>query len=379
MIGPELYWNKPIERNSKLRIDIGVKEPLSPTDYDQTKGSMSSSRRIFIRKLGAAIAAAPLSVFAGNALDRESSAVPNTLAGRILVLFRPLPGIKSLKIFAPATGRARKFLVQLKPTNVLFVGSAFKTLVLCEALRLLDSPTVVDQLIKTQLGLNASVWAPDSQTLNPPNLMGMISERAALEAMIMHSDNTGTDMSILQTGIQNVRNFISSIGLTQTRVPESTRAFAAYLFGAPNYLNITWSQLEGYLNSDAPFVNLPLNNTITMASTTEDLVSYYSRALLGNFFTHPQTVEEYRRILSLGDAVLRVVPLGATGFGKGGSIDVPGFHALCIAGGMSFSNRWVFFATTINWDAAALNDPTTVAAFAQAVSSALKMVYEALS
>ena len=324
-------------------------------------------------------------MFAQTPTDPESSESHNSLAEQILALFRPLPGIKALKIFAPATSSARKFLVQLEPARQLFVGSAFKTFVLCEALRLVDSPKVVDQLTtKTQLALNQAVWSPDSQTLNPPNVIGMISERLALEAMIMHSDNTATDMSILQTGIQNVRSFISSIGLTQTLVPDSTRAFFGYLFGAPNYLSITWAQLQGYLNSDAHFVNSPLNKTITLASSMEDLVSYYSQALIGDFFQHSETLQEYRRILTLGDAVLRIVPLGATGFGKGGSIDVPGFndvpgfHAVCVAGGMFFSGRWAFFALTINWFDPAENDPDTVAAFATAVKQALNLVFERL-
>ena len=136
-------------------------------------------------------------MFAQTPTDPESSESHNSLAEQILALFRPLPGIKALKIFAPATSSARKFLVQLEPARQLFVGSAFKTFVLCEALRLVDSPKVVDQLTtKTQLALNQAVWSPDSQTLNPPNVIGMISERLALEAMIMHSDNTATDMSI---------------------------------------------------------------------------------------------------------------------------------------------------------------------------------------
>jgi beta-lactamase class A len=237
----------------------------------------------------------------------------------------------------------------------------------------------VDQLADIQLSLNSSVWSPESQTLNPPNLIGMISERTAIEAMIMHSDNTGTDMTILQTGIDNVRSFISSIGLTNTQVPDSTRAAVAYLFGAPNYLTISWSELEGYLNSNAPFVNPPLNKTITMASTTEDLVSYYSRGLIGEFFNNDtaKTIE-FRRVLSLGDAVVQIVPLGATGFAKGGAIDIPGFHALCGAGGMYFSGRWIYFAMTIDWFAAEEQDPATDAAFEMAVAKALNMVYNAL-
>ena len=36
---------------------------------------------------------------------------------------------------------------------------------------------------------------------NPPNLSGLVSQRTALEAMIMHSDNTATDMSMKQVGV----------------------------------------------------------------------------------------------------------------------------------------------------------------------------------
>jgi beta-lactamase class A len=340
---------------------------------------MSPSRRAFMTTLVAAVGASQLRALAVTPSDPEPDLTPDSLSGRIIALFRPLPGVQSIKIFSPATGGKSEFLAELNPTRMLFVGSAFKTFVLCEALRLLDSPTVVKQLTETQLELNAAIWSLDSATFNPPNLTGMVSERTALEAMIMHSDNTGTDMSIRQAGIQNVRNLISSIGLKETLVPGSTRAFIGYLFGAPNYLTLTWPQLLGYANSDVPFVNPPLNQTITMASSTEDLVSYYSRALVGDFFKNSQTLAEYRRILTLGDAVSRVVPLGATGFAKGGSIDVPGFHCLCVAGGMFFSNRWVFFATTINWDAPEVSDPTTVSAFLEAVSRAFTMVFEALS
>jgi Alpha amylase, catalytic domain len=36
------------------------------------------------------------------------------------------------------------------------------------------------------------------------------------------------------------------------------------------------------------------------------------------------------------------VPLGVSAFMKGGSIDVPGFHAVCTPGGLFFDDRWVF-------------------------------------
>jgi beta-lactamase class A len=340
---------------------------------------MSQSRRVFLGALAAATAA-PWRTFGATPPDSQSDFSSDSLSGQVLALFKPLPGINSLKIFAPATSTQPELLIQLRPGKRMFVGSVIKSFILCEVLRQLDS---VDQLTK-QLALDAGVWSPYSPILNPPNLIGMISERTALEAMILHSDNTGTDMSILQAGIDNVRNFLASIGLTQTQVPLSTRSFFGYLYGAPNYKTITWSQLEGYINSNAPIVNPTLNNTITLASSANDLVSYYSRALVGDFFLDkPELKEaklaEFLRILSLAGAVRLLVPLGATGFGKGGSIDYPGDHALSYAGGMFFASRWVFTAFTIKWDAPGEDDHDTVTEWISAVAGALQVVFEALS
>jgi beta-lactamase class A len=91
-------------------------------------------------------------------------------------------------------------------------------------------------------------------------------------------------------------------------------------------------------------------------------------------------LQEYRAILSIGDIIwLLPLPLGVSAFAKGGSIDVPGFHALCGAGGMFFDDVWVYFCLTINWDAAAQADPATVEAWAAAGSKALQVVKDALS
>jgi beta-lactamase class A len=291
-----------------------------------------------------------------------------------------LPGINSLKIFAPATSSQPELLVQLNPGKRMLVGSVIKSHILCATLRKVELESgAVGKLSSTQLVLDASVWSPGGPVLNPPNLIGMVSERTALEAMIMHSDNTGTDMALLETGFEYVRNFVASIGLTQTQVPLSTRAYLGFLYGAPNYESITWAEIEGFVNSDAPFVNPPLNNTITLASSANDLISYYSRALVGDFFLSDVTTAEFQRILSLASAVRLVVPLGATGFGKGGNLDVPGHHAYSFAGGMFFSKRWVFFSYTINWNAPVSHDRATVTAWQAAVVGANKLVFDALS
>jgi beta-lactamase class A len=334
---------------------------------------MLHSRRSFLATGAAALGTAPLSAFAS-----ESASKDDTSPDAILGLFKSLPGETAVKIYAPAADGKPEFLVESNSSKQMFVGSAIKTFILCESLRQVDSPTVVKSISAQQLALDASVWSLDSATFNPPNLIGKVSQRTALEAMIMHSDNTGTDMCIKYAGPDKVRAFIASAGLKNTMVPESTRVFFGYLLGAKNYQTFTWSDIGSA--ASLPIVNSPLNKVETLASSADDFVSYYSRALHGEFFQHKETLNEFRRILSLGDAIwLLPMPIGVSAFCKGGSIDVSGFHAICAPGGMFFANRWVYFCLTINWTAKTETDPATVAAFAAAGSKALTLAKQALS
>jgi beta-lactamase class A len=338
---------------------------------------MAQSRRTFIAASGAtALGALPL-LNASPAAAAAPRGIDPNLGNRVLNAFKGISGVLSLKIVAPAANGDKGFSLSSGSARQIFVGSAIKTFVLCESLRQVDGPGVVDALSSRILDLNASVWSVDSATFNPPNLIGQVSHRTALEAMINHSDNTGTDMSIKAAGIGKIRNFVASAGLSKTLLPESTRSFFGYLLGAKDYKTFTWDELTAA--ADAPFANPPLNPVQTLASSGDDLVSYYSRALVGKFFQHPQTLNEFHRILSFGDAIYLVpLPLGVSAFVKGGSIDVPGFHALCVPGGMFFDDRWVFFAISLNWFAKATTDPATVAAFVGSVSQALNLVKNAL-
>ncbi len=300
------------------------------------------------------------------------------MSDKILKLFAGLPGTGAVKISAAAANKSPGLQVSSNSAQQLFVGSAFKTFVLCEALRQVDSPDVAAKITAQQLSLDPSVWSPDSATFNPPNMIGMVTERTAMEAMIMHSDNTGTDMMLKHTGPDNVRSFIASAGLTKTQIPNSTRAFVAYLLGLSNWA--TASYLDVVAASNGPFVHQPLNPVQSLASSADDLVSYYSRALIGKFFQHDQTLSQFQEILSIGDAIWLIpVPLGVSAFVKGGSIDIPGFHAICAPGGLFFNNRWVFFSFTLNWTAPGETDPATVAAWASAVHQALQIVITTLS
>jgi beta-lactamase class A len=332
---------------------------------------MAHSRRRFLTGAAATIGSMPLAL--------PAMAEKSGLSGdAILSLFKSLPGDVAVKIFAPAGNGKPEFLVESNALKMMFVGSAIKTFILCEALRQADSANVVRTLTAKQLTLDASVWSVDSATFNPPNLIGKVSQRTALEAMILHSDNTGTDMSIKDVGPEKVRELIASIGLKNTLVPDSTRVFFGYLLGAKNYKTFSWEEIGAAAN--LPMVNSPMNKVQTLASSADDLVSYYSRALQGEFFKNKETLNEFRRILAMGDAIwLLPVPLGVSAFVKGGSIDVSGYHAVCVPGGMLFDGRWVYFCLMINWYAKAETDVDTVNAFIAAGSRALTMVKEALS
>lgn len=332
---------------------------------------MLNSRREFLVKSAAAVGTMQL---ARPAMAVEDKTSPDA----ILSLFKGFPGEVAVKIYAPAADGKPEFLVESNSAKTLFAGSAIKTFILCEALRQVDAPEVVQTLKTQQLSLDASVWTLDSAMFNPPNLIGKVSERTALEAMIMHSDNTGTDMCLKHVGPERVREFVASAGLKSCMIPESTRSLFGYLLGAKDYKSFSWEELGAAAN--ASMVNLPMNDVETMACSADDFVAYYSRAMQGSFFKNKETLNEFRRILSLGDAIwLLPLPLGVSAFVKGGSIDVPGFHALCAPGAMLFGQRWVYFCVTINWEAKAEADPATAGAFASASSRALSLVKEKLS
>lgn len=330
------------------------------------------------RGLGTVLAAGAASLSLSATVNPAFPATtPDTLKTRVLASFDGLPGQVAIKIWAPATGRHPEFLVAQNAGAHMFIGSSIKAFVLCERMRQLDSPDIVDKLTRNQLTLDESIWSADSATFNPPHLTGQVSERTAMEAMILHSDNTAADMMLRQTGPEKVRAFLTSAGLGQSAVPDSTRAFFGYLIGAKDPRDFTWPQLQSA--SAAPIVKSPLNETQTLASSADDLVSFYSRSVAGEFFAHAETLQQYRNILTLGDVIGFLVPLGVSAFAKGGSIDVEGFHALCAPGAMFFAGRWVYFALILNWTARAESDPATVTSALKAMRQALNLVVEGLS
>ena len=185
---------------------------------------MIHSRREFLKT--AAVTGRPSPRF-----QRKRRARPRHFGAShgIAKLFDGLPGDLGFKIRAPSRKGKPGFTVQANADKVLFAASAIKTFALCEALRQADSPDIDNALQTKELPLDARVWSPGSPIFNPPNLSGVISERTALEAMILRSDNTATDMIFNLAGADNIRKLIASAGLVKTRVPDNTRIFSAYL------------------------------------------------------------------------------------------------------------------------------------------------------
>jgi beta-lactamase class A len=342
---------------------------------------MTYSRRAFFKTAAGTVAAAS----APHLTSASTTAGQPVTPDQIIDLFEPLPGDKGIKILAPAANLQPKFVAELNSGRRLFVASADKTFALCEALRQAelrqeDPPDIVRTLETTKLPLDATIWSiPGSPFFNPPHLKGTLSERATLEAMIMNSDNTATDMIFKAAGVDNIRSFIASLGLAQTQIPDSTRAFAAYLFGAKNYKTISWKELKAVVERgelEHPF----LNDVETFVSSANDLVSYYSLALQGAFFDQDETLNEYRRILTLCDYIYLIpLPLGVSAYAKSGNADVPDFHARSIAGGLFVAGRWIYFAFVLNWYTAEPDDHATVKQFFSAINTALTLVKNSFS
>lgn len=335
-------------------------------------------RRSFLgAAAGLAFAGTPLSSAEEAVVDAAGARHYPDLADEILDLFSALPDRKALKIWVPAVRHRPAFLVQLNSSQRMFAASTNKAFILCARLQQLDSPSIQQRIAECDIDLDENIWSPGSEIFNPPALAGLVSERTAMEAMVSHSDNTATDMVLKQAGPENVRKFIRSIGLRSTMIPDSTRSFAAYLLGAANYKTITWDELVSI--PPGPLAHPFLNDVETLASSPDDLVSLFSRSMQGAFFSHPETLVEFRRILSLGDINHLVpFPLGMSVFGKAGYADLPGSHARSIAGAVYFPNRWVYFSLILNWDSPEGNDQSTVDAFFGAINKSVTLIQSRL-
>jgi beta-lactamase class A len=285
--------------------------------------------------------------------------------------FKTFPGSTSFRI--DIDGRE---VASDAASSQLFVASAIKTFILCQFLRDVESGALDED---EQLAVNDGVRAPGSPVFE--RLTGTTAARSILEAMIVHSDNTATDIALQRVGPQRVRSFIAGQGLDASRIPDSTRRFFSYNVGAPFGVDIGWSGVQQVLATRRALgpPHRPLNDQETLASSADDLVTYYKRALAGRLFTKRTTLSEFKRIL-LSNTFF---PEDTVGYGKGGSgdwvadsMEVADFHAISFAGQMVVGATPVTFCFVVNWTS---EDPSStseelIPAFVDVVKGTLGLI-----
>src|SRR4051794_22316878 len=332
--------------------------------------------RLFTLVLYLVTAMARVTVFAGRSsetaiLSAHSLHRLQTQLGQ----FKQFPGTKSFRIDIGDDTVASD-----SASTQLFVASAIKTLIVCQYLRDVEDERLSED---EQLPVNDTVRTDASPVLL--NLTGTTTGRSILEGTITHSDNTATDIALLRVGSNRVRSFIAAAGLNATMIPDSTRRFFSYNVGAPLDVDIGWSGVQQVLRSRHLLgpPRQPLNNQETLASSADDLVSYYKRALAGEFFTKPETLVEFKRI----HLTNTFFPDDTVGYGKGGSGDwvadvsnVGDFHALSYAGQMVVGRVPVTFCFVVNWKSLDPNrDNSTLSpAFVSLVKGCMKAIKRGL-
>jgi len=262
-------------------------------------------------------------------------------------------GLREFGTLSPATAASisiqgeggRRQHYTLNAEQPLFVGSAVKTFILAQYLKEVEAGRLAED---TQVEIGPQVWSPGSPVFI--RLQGSTSAKSVLEAMIAHSDNTATDVALNAVGADNVRQLISSAGLEETRIPDSTRRLFSYLAGAPIGTDIGWKGILAMQEGKNPSVSRqPINAEQTMVSTASEMTRWYEQVLAGNIFLKPETLAEFKRISAMADAMPMMALADTMAYGKGGSIDWEDFHCFCVAGQMVQSTQRSSFCFIVNW------------------------------
>ena len=332
----------------------------------------SSSRRLTL-KLAASTLAAQVVSGCGAEASTVTSAAPAPVASAVGSFAALAPDNTHCLIYVDAPAGA--WSASWQPDRQLFVGSAVKTFILAQSI--FDTDVKRNGLsLDTQQPVSDAVRSPGSAVLTFLN--GTMPHRNVLEAMISHSDNTATDIAINAALPARVRELIAKAGLTETQIPDSTRILFSYLAGAPSGTDLGWDGLNA-LPDPIPNAHPAVNDVQSMRSTATDMVNWY-RLTLGNasYFPNTACLTEYKRILAMANAIAAIVPPDIAAFGKGGSIDWEGFHALSFPGRMVVDRTPVTFCFTYNWTGAEMSTGAPFQQFAERSSAVLQAVVNAL-
>lgn len=328
----------------------------------------SANRRRML-KLAAATLAAQATAGYGGQTRADSTGAPDNAALRAALAQFSALSATGTSYFIHADVPNAAWHVSSNADRPLFIGSAVKTFILAQYL--IDAETGRNGAApdgSQTATVNDAVRTPDSPVLM--NLSGTLPFTSVLEAMIAHSDNIATDITLAQVTAARVRQLIARAGLTQTRIPDSTRRLFSYLTGAPAGHDDGWRGIMQALQHPS-HPRPAVNDQESMLSTAAEMVNWYRQALSGKFFSQAQTLRTFKYIQSMANAIPLVVPSGIAAYAKGGSIDWRDFHAICVAGQMIVDQTPVTFCFIDNWTKDVEADAAGTQAFLETVGAAL--------
>ena len=292
--------------------------------------------------------------------------------GAAIGQFLELPGDKSYVVHVGQGGSIGR--IAHRPKLFLFTASAYKTFVLGQYLRDVEAGLLSED---EPLALNDSVRNIGSPVFI--DLSGELQARSVLDAMMGYSDNTATDMATAKVGADRVRALIAAAGLSSIRIPDSTRLFASYVFGAPPNVDLGWPGIRQAAENPPGMLRPPLNDVITLAGTARDFVSWYEQALAGAFFAKPETLAEFKRIQSTSVQIPLTIPENTPAYAKGGEVvSLNGFNAKSFAGQMIVGNTPLTFCFIVNWNGPAEEFEPVQAAFFAAIKAILTAIKQGL-
>jgi beta-lactamase class A len=341
------------------------------------------------RRTLALLAASTLTATSRIALAQDGSSTgsnnllrsSNDDLGAALQEYLALPGTKSYLIHAgPGGGLGR---LAYHSDRFLFTASAYKTFVLGQYLRDVEAGLLSEDEL---LAIDDNV-----RTLGAPvflELAGMTSARSVLDAMLAYSDNIATDIATAKVGADRVRALIAQLGLSSIRIPDSTRRFLSYVFGAPAGVDLGWPGVLNAAQNSTGIVQPPLNDVITLAGSARDFVSWYEQALQGTVFSKPETLRAFKRFQSESIQIPLTIPPDTPAYAKGGEFyALPGstLNAKSFAGQMIVSSNGaekqmpVTFCFIVNWDGPVEEFAAIEAAFFAAIQGILTVIKQSMS
>ena len=259
----------------------------------------------------AALAAAGAAAQANADDSDESSDQQIDGLGAALRRFRALPGTTSYLVHAGQGGSLRR--IAHRPNLFLFTASAYKTFVLGQYLRDVEAGRLAED---EPLAIDDSARMFGSPVFL--DLAGTTEARSVLEAMIAHSDNIATDLATVKVGADRVRALIVQAGLRSIRIPDTTRRFVSYLFGAPAGVDLGW---PGILQAaeNPPGAPPPAAERRGHAGRQRARLRLLVRAGAGGaFFARPETLTEFKRIQAMSEQIAKAVPQDTPAYAKGG-------------------------------------------------------------